>query len=91
MYKKVVIETYYNFGGGSSKAIRARPIAGQGLDTSMNVECSSSMRKNNPVGTLFLLDAKLTNRDGGTPFLYAHFSAPFKILSAEEASHYCEE
>jgi len=44
-YRDVIIETFRNIGGGSSKSIRARPIAGQSLDTSMKVECSSSMRK----------------------------------------------
>lgn len=90
MYHKVIIETYLNTGGGSSKSIRARPIAGQGFDTAMNVECSSSMRKNNPVGTLFLLNAMETNREGGTPFLYAHFSAPFTILTQEESIKFLE-
>jgi hypothetical protein len=85
MYRDVIIQTYHNTGGGSSKSIRARPIAGQGLDTAMNVECSASMRKNHSVGTLFLLQAMETHREG-TPFLYAHFNTPFKILTQEEAT-----
>ena len=87
-YQDIIIETFRNTGGGSSKSIRARPVAGQGLDTSMKVECSSSMRKNHPVGTLFLLQAKVTNREGGTPFLYAHFDTPYKVITSNEANEF---
>ena len=87
-YRKVIIKTYRATGGGSNKSVRARPIDGQGFDTSMKVECSSSMRKNNPLGTLFLLDAKITNREGGTPFLYVHYNAPYKVISEKEAEEF---
>jgi hypothetical protein len=84
-YKKVIIQTFRASGGGSNKSVRARAIEGQGLDTTMKVACSSPMRKNNPVGSLFLLDAKVTNKEGGTPFLYAHYDSPYKIISEHEA------
>ena len=84
-YRNVVIETYRNTHGGSSKSIRARPLPGQGLDSSMNVECSSKMREGHPVGTKFLLQAKLTDKEGGSPFLYAHYNSPYRVVSDEEA------
>lgn len=87
-YRTVVIETYQNIHGGSSKSIRARPLPGQGLDTSMNVECSSKMRKAHPVGTKFLLQAKVTDREGGSPFLYAHYNTPYRVVSDEEANEF---
>jgi hypothetical protein len=87
-YMDVVVETYPNVGGGSSKSLRARPVSGQGLDVKMNVECSSKMRKNYPVGTKFLIAAKLTNREGGSEFLYSHFNSPYKVLSDEEANEF---
>ena len=87
-YREVVIETYKNTRGGSSKSIRAKPIAGQGLDTTMNVECSSSMRKRYPIGTLILLEAKIANKEGGPDFLYAHFESPYRVLSADEAKEF---
>tara|TARA_B100000446_G_scaffold170667_1_gene177395 strand:+ start:141 stop:431 length:291 start_codon:yes stop_codon:yes gene_type:complete len=90
-YRKVVIETYRNIQGGSSKSIRARPVAGQGLDTSMNVECSSGMRKSHPLGTKFLLEAKLTDREGGNSFLYAHYNSPYIVLSDSEAAEYIKK
>ena len=87
-YRKVIIQTFRSSGGGSSKSVRARPIDGQGLDVSMKVECSSSMRKKHPIGSLILLDAKIKNREGGIPFLYAHFNSPYKIISVEEAKKF---
>ena len=87
-YHNVVIETYRNIHGGSSNSIRAHPLPGQGLDTSMNVECSSKMRKGHPVGTKFLLQAKVTDRDGGSPFLYAHYNAPYRVVSYDEAREF---
>ena len=87
-YHEVIIETFSSSGGGSSKSVRARPVDGQDLDIKMKVECSSSIRKNNPVGTLFLLEAKVTDKEGGTPFLYAYHNAPYKIISAQEAKEF---
>jgi len=90
-YMDVVIETYPNAGGGSSKSLRARPVLGQGLDVKMNVECSSKMRKNYPVGTKFLITAKLSNREGGSEFLYSHFNSSYRVLSYEEAIEFISQ
>ena len=87
-YRDVLIETYRNINSPSSKSIRARPVTGQGLDTSMNVECSSSMRKSHPVGTKFILRAKITTREGGTPFIYSRFDWPYRVVSEEEAEEF---
>jgi hypothetical protein len=86
-YQDIIIETFRSTGGGSTKSIRARPVSGQNLDTLMKVECSSSMRKNHPVGTLFLLK----NREGGKPFLYAHFDTPYKIMTTNEANEFLKK
>lgn len=83
-YRDLIIETYINKNGGSSKSVRARPMAGQNFDTSMNVECSSKMRNSYPVGTRFLIKAKVTEREGGKPFLYAHYNAPYKVVDVNE-------
>jgi|AntDeeMinimDraft_5_1070356.scaffolds.fasta_scaffold19276_1 hypothetical protein len=87
-YRNVVIETFKNKGGTSRSPVRARPVAGQGLDANMNVECSSQMRKGHPVGTKFLLQAKVTDREGGGAFLYAHYNTPYQVLSDAEASEF---
>lgn len=87
-YRSVVIETYKAVGEPSGKKIRARPLAGQGLPTDMHVECSSSMRKSHPVGTKFLIKAKVTNREDGPPFLYTSWRWRYEVLSDEQATAY---
>ncbi len=79
-YRRVAIETFYNEGEASASGIRARPLPGQGLDPSMRVECSSSMRERYPVGTVFIVRARVTNRDGGQPFLYTHFNWAYEVV-----------
>ena len=43
-YRKIVIETYSGTREKSTGAPPARPLPGQGLDTSLKVECSGAMR-----------------------------------------------
>jgi len=86
--QNIVIETYFNVGGGSSKSVRARPVLGQNLDVAMNVECSSKMRMNYPVGTRFLIATKLTNREGGADFLYSHYNSRYKVLTNKDADEF---
>jgi hypothetical protein len=85
MYRQVIIQSYKAAGQASGKSVRARPIAGQGLDTAINVECSAKMRNAYPVGTLFEITAKLTDREHGSPFLYTHHTWSFKVISQQEA------
>ncbi len=84
-YRQVAIQTYRSSGETSSKAIRARPIEGQGLSASMHVECSSKMRTQHPVGTVFVVRAKITSRDGGPEFVYTSWQWPFKIVQLADA------
>lgn len=90
-YREIVIETYENVGEPAAERIRARPVSGQGLDTSMKVECSSKMREKHPIGTKLLIQAKVTDREGGTPFLYCHYSWPYKIITDEEAADFIKQ
>ena len=79
-YRKVAIETFRNPGEPSSASIRARPLAGQGFSTSMRVECSSTMRKNYPVGSVFIVEAQIIDKEGGSQFLYTHYNWPFEVI-----------
>ena len=86
-YRKIVIETYRGAKEGSTGAPPARPLPGQGLDTDLKVECSGEMRRNHPIGTKFLIEAKLTEAYG-TSFLYSSYRWSWKILTnAEAAKH----
>jgi hypothetical protein len=86
-YRFFIIETYENRGEPSSKRIRARPLPGQGVSTSLKLECSVPMRERHAVGTLFKVDCKVTDREG-TPFLYRHYSWPYEVVTQQVAEEF---
>lgn len=83
-YKQYLVETFRNPGEPSDATIRVRPLDGQGVSTGLRVECNREMRHLYPVGTIFRITAKLTSREGGTPFLYSHHSSDFDVLNSGE-------
>lgn len=87
-YREVVIETYRGTATHASGGLRARPIAGQGLDTSMNVECSTKMRNGHPIGTKFLVSARLKDKEGGPSFLYVHYNHDYEVISDQAAQEF---
>ena len=82
-YFYVVIETFETLGEFSHNSIRARPIPGQGLSTSMRVECSTAMRKKYPVGSKIKIWAQ-KKQTGSSLHLYTHYSWEYKILTDQE-------
>jgi len=84
-YKLIVIESFLNPGEPSNLSIRCRPLAGQGFNTKIRVECSSKMRRDYPIGTCFLVKAKVKQIQGGTPFLYTHYNWSYKVIPRKEA------
>jgi hypothetical protein len=86
-YRDVIIETYLNTEGSSKHAIRARPFPGQGLSSSMRVECSSSMREKHSVGTLFKVRAKIKNT-ALEPHLYTSWQWAYEIVSPQYAADF---
>jgi len=82
-YRKIIVQSYPFSGRGSSSKVRCRPIAGQGWDTNLNVECCKTLRNSYPVGTYFELMGKLSSREG-TPFVYTSSNSNYKVLTAEE-------
>jgi hypothetical protein len=81
----VIIETYKAIKEQSSNKIRVRPITGQGLSTDAKVSCNETIRYNNPLGTKFRARAKITDRQGGTQFLYTNPHGKYTVVSDEEA------
>jgi len=75
------VETRITSGEPSASSIRVSPVAGQGLPATMNVECSTSMRTQYPVGTVFRIKAQIVENSTGARFLYTHFSWPFEVIS----------
>ena len=80
-YRSVKVESYSpsNTSGLHGK-IHIRPCEGQGFSKDLHVRCSKSLANNYPVGTQFLIKAKLTDREGGGEFLHSHHSWDYKVL-----------
>jgi hypothetical protein len=59
----------------------------------MRVQCSRALRDPDsyPAGTRFLIRAKLTDRMGGAPYLYAHHGDPVRVLGVAEAASFLDE
>jgi len=67
--------------------LRIRPMPGQAFAPSMRVQCARALSDpaRYPAGTRFLLNAKLTDRLGGEPFLFSWHGDPVQVLSAAQA------
>lgn len=82
-YSMIKVESYYESGSGLHGDVHIRPLAGQSpFETRMRVECSKILMdsKVHKVGTKFLIKAKITNREGGTPFIYSSYAWPYTVL-----------
>lgn len=66
-------------------SIRVRPLKGQGVSTDLRVECDRSlMRHGFPLGTVFILQAKLTDREG-SQFIYSYFDWDYCVIDRATA------
>jgi hypothetical protein len=83
-YREVAVESYVDRRG----AVCIRPMAGQAFAPTMKVQCSRALREAYPVGTRFLLNAKMTDRQGGPHFLYAWHGDPVHVLTAAAARRF---
>ena len=89
-YREVAVESAPDPRSGK---LRIKPVPGQAYATSMRVQCSRALADPAlyPAGTRFLIRAKLTDRDGGAPFLYAWHGDPVRVLTAREAASFLDE
>jgi hypothetical protein len=89
-YREVAVESAVDPRTGE---LRIKPMAGQAYATSMRVQCARALRdpERYPAGTRFLIRAKLTDRAGGAPYLYAHHGDPVKVLGDKEAASFLDE
>jgi Na+-transporting NADH:ubiquinone oxidoreductase subunit NqrF len=84
-YRYVIIETFYAWGEPSRHRIRARPLPGQGLPTTMRVECSARIREAYRVGTKFKILARIKYTDQN-PHLYSSYKWSVNVISEEQAA-----
>jgi hypothetical protein len=81
-YRLVVVESYVPHStAGMHGEVHIRPVAGQGLSTTLQVECSKRLSRDYAVGTKFRLRAKLTDRDDGGEYLYSYHGWRVEVLS----------
>lgn len=80
-YRYIIVESYRaSSTAGLHGEVHIRPVAGQGLPTTLRVECSKSLSKNYPVGTRFRLRAKLTDRENEGEFLYSYHGWKVEVV-----------
>jgi hypothetical protein len=85
-YQWILVESYRPAStSGLHGPVHIRPCAGQGFPTSLHVECSKSLSRNYPVGTVFRLRCKLTDLKGGRAFLYSHFKWAYDVIQRGES------
>ncbi len=82
-YEYIIVESYRPTNtNGLHGDIHIKPISRKDLyNEDMHVECSKKLSTDYAVGTRFKIKVKITDREGGKPFAYSHYSWPFEILS----------
>jgi hypothetical protein len=81
-YEYIIVESFNpSDTSGRHGPTHVRPITDQGkFKTDMFVECSKVLVKDYPLGTKFRIKAKITNREGGTPYIYSRYSWNYEVI-----------
>lgn len=89
-YRDVAVQSVIDPRSG---LLRIHPMPGQAFAPSLKVHCAVAMRDpaQFPAATRFLVSAKLTDRLGGTPFLYVHHGDAIVVLSVLQAKKFLAE
>lgn len=85
-YREVAVMSVPDGRGG----LRIAPMPGQAFASAMRVQCARSMRDPSvyPAGTCFLVRAKVTDRQGGEPYLYCWHGDPVVVLGQDDAARF---
>ena len=87
-YRHVIVESFIpRDTSGRHGPVHIRPIPGQVFSSKLFVECSKRLvnTEKYSVGTKFKIFSKLTDRQGGTSFLYAYHGDPDIVVTDREA------
>jgi hypothetical protein len=89
-YRDVAVESVADPATGR---LSIRPMPGQAYASTLRVQCSRRLTDPAlyPTGSCFLLSAKLTDRMGGAPFLYAWHGDPVVVLTRAQAKKFLAE
>jgi hypothetical protein len=66
--------------GGLHGDVHIRPVVGGPFSPDLRVECADEMKRNHPVGTRFLIMAKLKTYGSGGQCLYTSWRWPYEVL-----------
>ena len=86
-YHTIIVESFYaSDTSGRHGPVHVRPAKHQVFPQSLFVQCSKDLvnTKLHPVGTKFRIKVKLTDREGGTEFLYSSYKWPYAVVSEDE-------
>lgn len=79
-YIELIVETYYESGGGLHGDIHVRPAAGQPFPQHLRVRFPRKVREAHPVPTRFKVAAKLSDREGGNEFIHTNHAWGYQVL-----------
>ncbi len=80
-YEMVLVESFIpNDPSGKHGKVHIRPVAGGKYSPELAVECSKKLSRDYPIGTKFMLQAKLTDREGGGEYLYSSYRRKFEVV-----------
>jgi len=87
-YRDVAVESCLRDG-----RVRICPVPGQAYSPSLLVHCARVLgdTAQHALGTRFLVSAKLTDRLGGTPFLYVYPGDPVVVMTAARTKAFLAE
>jgi hypothetical protein len=88
-YFELLVESFYSGSvSGRHGPIHVRPVAGQGVNTHLYVECSKAMRALYPVNSMFLVTAKFSNKKDGIEFLKAPYHWGYTHVTPQQARRF---
>jgi hypothetical protein len=80
-YEIIVVETYFEKGNGIHAGLRVRNIPDKNFKKVIRVRFPKKVRDAHPVGTRFLVHARLVPNEGGdTPFLHTNHAWEFEVM-----------
>jgi len=87
-YRQVAVQSV-----SDGQQVWIQPVPGQAFVPSLRVHCARALcdTARYPLGTCFLLDAKLTDRQGGTPYLYAWHGDAVRVLTPAQTRAFLAE
>jgi hypothetical protein len=92
IYRYVIVESFHPSSTAARHGpVHIRPLPSQGLDTSVFVECSKRLSEDYPVGTIFKVRAKLTDRERGGEYLYSYHGWSTATVTPSEAERFIRE